>query len=74
MTIMRPPQQGHDGRRFAEEAGSWVLIGAGAAKQFPGVGEVGLAAGAGEQPVVADAVKALGQDVHEEAADELVGG
>jgi hypothetical protein len=28
----------------------------------------------GEQAIVADAVEALGQDVHQEAADELVGG
>ena len=32
------------------------------------------AGGAGEETVVADAVKAVGQDVDEEAADELVGG
>ena len=35
--------------------------------------ERGLAGGAGEQAVVADAVKALGQDVEQEAPDELVG-
>ena len=33
-----------------------------------------LAGGTGEQAVVADAMKALGQDVEQEAADELVGG
>ena len=32
-----------------------------------------FAAGAGEQPVVADAVEPLGQDVEQEAPDELVG-
>src|SRR5574342_444058 len=31
-----------------------------------------VARAAGEEPVVADAVEALGQDVEEEAADELV--
>ena len=34
---------------------------------------MGFAARAGEQAVMADAVKALGQDVHKEAPDELVG-
>ena len=42
-------------------------------EQLPGARDVGLAAGAGEQPVVADAVKSLGQDVEQEAPDELVG-
>ena len=42
--------------------------------QLPGACNIGLAAGAGEQPVVADAVKPLGQDVDQEAPDELVGG
>jgi hypothetical protein len=32
---------------------------------------LGLAAGAGEQPVVADAVKSLRQNVEQEAPDEL---
>src|SRR3954452_16147930 len=40
--------------------------------QLPGARDVGLAAGAGEQPVVSDAVKPLGQDVEQEAPDELV--
>ena len=42
--------------------------------QLPGACDVGFAAGAGEQPVMADAVKSLGQDVEQEAPDELVGG
>src|SRR4051812_43449740 len=33
--------------------------------QLPGARDVGLAAGAGEQPVVSDAVKPLGQDVEQ---------
>ena len=44
------------------------------AEQLTDVVETGLAGGAGEQAVVADAVEALGQDVEQEAADELVGG
>ena len=36
-------------------------------------GQAGLAAAVGEQPVVADAVEAAGQDVQQEAAHELVG-
>ena len=36
-------------------------------------GDVGLAVGVGEQPVVADAVKAGGQHMQQEAAHELVG-
>jgi hypothetical protein len=35
--------------------------------------DVGLAAGAGQQPVVADAMKPLRQNVGQEAPDELVG-
>jgi hypothetical protein len=34
--------------------------------------DVGGTAAAGEQPVVADAMEALRQHVHQEAADELV--
>src|SRR5215472_9258235 len=41
--------------------------------QFLGTRDVRPAGGAGEQPVVADAVKALGQNVEQEAPDELVG-
>src|SRR3954452_966861 len=40
--------------------------------QLPGSCDIGLATGAGEQPVMADAVKPLGQDVEQEAPDELV--
>src|SRR5919106_4075316 len=44
----------------------------GCGEQLPGAGDVRLARGAGEEPVVADAVEALGQDVEQEAPDELV--
>src|SRR6266851_2651347 len=42
--------------------------------QFSGTRDIGLAGGAGEQPVVPDAMEPLWQDVEEEAPDELVGG
>ncbi len=43
-------------------------------EQLAGALEIILACAAGEQAVVADAVKALGQGVQQEAADELIGG
>jgi len=43
-----------------------------ATEQLAGAFDVVGAGGFGEQTVVADAVEALGQDVDEEAADELV--
>ena len=42
-------------------------------EQFASVRDVGGAVGAGEQAVMADAMEALWQYVHEEAANELVG-
>jgi len=42
-------------------------------EQWLGAGDIGLAAGAGEQAVVANAVKALRQHVEQEAPDELIG-
>src|SRR5260370_42566999 len=42
--------------------------------QFSGARDIGLEGGAGEQPVVPDAMEPLWQDVEEEAPDELVGG
>src|SRR5262245_51749794 len=42
--------------------------------QLPGARDVGLAAGARQQPVVADAMKPLWQNVEQKAPDELVGG
>jgi hypothetical protein len=55
------------GRRVAHR---WRL---GRGEQLPGAGDVGLARGAGEEPVVTDAAEALGQDVEQEAPDELAG-
>ena len=43
-------------------------------EQGAGLGQVGGAGGVGEEAVVADAVEAGGQDVDQEAADELAGG
>ncbi|BCH21596.1 hypothetical protein MesoLjLb_13810 [Mesorhizobium sp. L-8-3] len=43
-------------------------------QQFASQCETGLAGGAGEQPIVADAMEATRQDMKQEAADELVGG
>src|SRR4051794_41835035 len=51
----------------------WVIDGRRDGQEMAGEGKAGLAGGAGEQAVVTDAVKALGQDVDQEAADELVG-
>lgn len=42
-------------------------------QEFAGKREAGLAGGAGEQAVVADAVEAARQDMEQEAANELVG-
>src|SRR5674476_571700 len=44
-----------------------------ATEQLVGACDIVSTGGAGEQAVVADAVEALGQDVDQEAADELVG-
>src|SRR5829696_319837 len=41
--------------------------------QVPDPGDVGDPRSTGEEAVVADAVEAVGQDVKQEAADELVG-
>jgi hypothetical protein len=43
-------------------------------KQLADAGQVGGALAVGEHAVVADAMEVLGQHVHQEAADELVGG
>ena len=42
--------------------------------QLPGVRNVGFASGTGQQPVVADAMEALRQNVEQEAPDKLVAG
>ena len=50
-----------------------IALGLLATEQLASAFDVVGAGGLGEQAVVADAVQALGQDVDEEAADELVG-
>ena len=75
--IIRPPQHGHGGRQSSGRGGIGIAasaafgLGLGRGEKFAGARDVGLAAGAGEQPVVADAVEALRQDVEQEAPDEL---
>jgi len=41
-------------------------------EQLAGLGEAGGAIAVGEEAVVADAMEALGEHVHQETADELV--
>jgi hypothetical protein len=79
MMIMRPPQRGHG---CSGVVGSSGLV---AVALMASIGSSGTASiwraramlsartAASEQAVVADAVEAAGQDVHQEAADELVG-
>ena len=80
MMIMRPPQQGHGrgstrGSSSAAVSGVSGCCGAGRhGEQLARPRDVGGAVAAGEQPVVADAMEALGQHVHQEAPDELVRG
>src|SRR6195952_1745946 len=70
-TVMRSPQRGHG----ASQSGGCAASGGGpGGQQVADAGEIGAAGDAGEQAVVADAVEALGQDVQEEAPDELVRG
>ena len=78
--------EGLDDDHAAAAARAWErvhrrLVGAGVAglalrrrdaEQLAGAGDVLGAPAVGEQAVVADAVEAVGQDVDEEAADELV--
>src|SRR5690349_24933816 len=80
---MRPPQQGHGGRwsAGAPAAGSASSRSTGGSVTGTGMAISSLAraifflqGGAGEQPVVTDAVEPLWQDVEQEAPDELVGG
>jgi len=51
----------------------WIDRRHGGGHQLLGARDVGLAAGAGQQPVMADAMKPLRQNVGQEAPDELVG-
>ena len=78
MTIMRPPQhgQGQGSTRGSSGSAACCLLGLddarAAREQLAGAGDVGGTVAVGEQAIVADAVEALGQHVHQEAADELV--
>ena len=80
-----PPFEGLDDDHVPAAAGAWragvdwfapmvVRGGRRDGEQLAGEREAGLAGGAGEQAVVADAMEAARQDVEQEAADELVGG
>ena len=73
MMRMRPPQQGQRRQR----SGRLLRLGrfwrGRHGQEFAGAGEAGLAGGAGEQTIVADAVEAARQDMQQEAAHELVG-
>src|SRR3979490_107152 len=51
-----------------------VVLGYGHGEQLAGTCDVVGAGRSGEQAVVADAMEALGEDVDQEAADELIGG
>jgi hypothetical protein len=67
MTIMRPPQrgQGPGSTRGSSGAAALLLLGLDdvrrSAEQRAGAGDVSGAIAVGEQPVLADAVEALGQ-------------
>jgi hypothetical protein len=74
MTNIRPPQQGHGCASGCVGSGLARLLGRtlGQVQELMrGLDRFG-AIGAREQAVVADAVEALGQEVDEKAADELV--
>src|SRR4051794_4641901 len=64
---------GAGGRCWFVVGGLWVgLIRGNWGEQVPDPGDVDGPRSAGEEAVVADAVEAVGQDVKQEAADELV--
>jgi hypothetical protein len=65
---IRPPQQGHGGQGCGSGAVFWCWR----SEQFPGTREICLAASAGKNAIVTDAVEALRQNVEQEAADELI--
>ena len=77
MMIMRPPQQRH-GRGNTRGLSAAAVVSAcfeqdGTFSSSRARANVGGAIAVGEQSVVADAVQALGQYVHEETSNELVG-
>lgn len=61
MTTTRPPQHGHDGFGSDGVSGAASPAAYRDRETFAGPYDIGLAARAGEQTVVADAVKALGK-------------
>ena len=77
MTIMRPPQHGHGGRWSVGAVAVASVVASGAARGLSAASisltraMLAWRRGAGEEPVVADAVEALGQDVKQEAPNEL---
>ena len=78
MMIMRPPQQGQACSALCGSSGLalaalWHRWDEWHCEQLAGMRDVVGSGGAGEQAVVADAVEALWQHVHQEPADELVG-
>ena len=76
MMIIAAPQCGQTkvGAPMAADASvAAVRRGGDNVQQFACLREMLAAPGVGEQPVVADAVKAAGQHVQQEAAYELVG-
>ena len=78
MMIIRPPQHGHgcgSTRRLAWRCGlgGLGLLWRRHREQLASACDVGGAVAVGEQPIVSDAMEALGQHVDQEATDELVG-
>ena len=77
MTSMRPPQRGHGRGSTRGSSGATIFWssgstgGGGMASSSRACAMLCGAIAVGEQAVVADAVEAFGQDVHQEAADEL---
>ena len=72
-----PPQPGHGSRRVSGMISAVrlrLMSGPVGPEQGPDLRDVGLALRAGQQAVMPDAVKAVGQHVDQEPADELVGG
>jgi hypothetical protein len=66
----RRPPIGWGGSIGANGSAAFI-IGVGRGEQFANMRDVGFAAAAGKQTVVADAMESLWQDVKQEAADEL---
>lgn len=78
MMIMRPPQQGHGGSSMrlvgCRGVGRLGVFRAGrCGEQLAGAFDAAYAVTTGEQSLMADAVEALRQDVHQKTPDELVG-